>query len=121
LVKWFTPHLQLGSAFQFILAATVFCQIITALVPDTVSWRRKIHLLSAYSMAILYVPLSILIINSGRLTLLPRVVGTVLAAYMLIGFILVAMMGRAKSRHLFFQASYIVAFQLLILVAAYLR
>jgi hypothetical protein len=71
-------------------------------------------------MAVLYLPLSVLIITSPQMTLIPQIICSLLVAYMLIGFVLVAIMGKAKSKYLPLQASYIVSFQLIILVAAYM-
>lgn len=117
---WFTPHLKLNVYFQSILTLTIMCQILVGLAPDTSGWSRKIHRLAAYTMAVLYLPLSVLIINSDQLTLLARTICILLALYMLATFTLVAVLRKAKGKYLFFQASYLIAFQVLILSAAYL-
>lgn len=120
LIKWFVPHLGLTFVFQFILAITILCQFIAALAPDVDGWRGVIHRWSAWLMAILYLPLSVLIIISPQMTLLLQVICSLLLAYMFVGFVLVAMMGKAKSKYLLLQASYIVSFQLIIVLAAYI-
>ena len=120
LIKWFAPHLELTFVFQVILTITILCQFIAALAPDVDEWRGVIHRWSAWLMAILYLPLSALIIISPQMTLVPQIICSLLVTYMFIGFILVAMMGKAKSKYLPLQASYIVSFQLIILVAAYM-
>lgn len=120
LVRWFAPHLGLNAYFQTILAFTIVCQIVVGLAPDTTGWSRTIHRWAAYTMAVLYLPLSMLIIASDQLTTLARALCISLAVYMLAAFIFVAIAGRAKSKYLFFQVSCLVAFQLLILSAAYL-
>ncbi|MNR40793.1 hypothetical protein D3C85_1591170 [compost metagenome] len=71
-------------------------------------------------MAVLYLPLSVLIITSPQMTLMLQIICSLLVTHMFIGFILVAMLGKAKSKYLPLQASYIVSFQLIILVAAYI-
>ncbi len=118
--QWLTPHLKLGAYFRGILGVTILCQIVTGLAPDTSGWSRKIHRWAAYTMAVLYLPLSVLIIDSGQLTRLTRTICILLALYMLITFVLVAVARKGKGKYLFFQASYLVAFQVLILSAAYL-
>lgn len=118
--RWFVPHLELNAYFQGILAFTIVCQILVGLASDTSGWSRKIHRWAAYTMALLYLPLSVLIICSPQLNALARTVCILLTSYMLITFILVAVARKAKSRYLFFQASYLIAFQVLILSAAYL-
>ena len=120
LIKWFTPHLGLSVVFSFILSVTIICQFIAALAPDVSGWRGIAHRWSAWLMAVLYLPLSALIILSPQLTLPMRIICSLLLAYMLVGFLLVAVMGKAKSKYLPLQASYIVSFQLIILVAAYM-
>jgi len=120
LERWFVPHLKLNAYFQGILAFTIVCQILVGLAPDTSGWSKKIHSWAAYTMAVLYLPLSVLILTSSPLATLARIVCILLTLYMLITFTLVAVVGKAKGNYLFFQASYLVAFQLLILSAAYL-
>lgn len=120
LIRWFVPHLELNVYFQSILAFTIVCQILVGLAPDTNGWSRKIHHWAAYAMAVLYLPLSILIIDSDQVTALARTICILLTSYMLITFILVAVARKAKDKYLFFQASYLIAFQVLVLSAAYL-
>ena len=120
LIRWFIPHLELNVYFQGMLALTIVCQILVGLAPDTSGWSRTIHRWAAYTMGVLYLPLSVLILASDQLSVLARILCSLLAAYMLITFILVAVLRKAKSKYLFFQASYLVAFQVLILSAAYL-
>lgn len=56
-----------------------------------------------------------------RLPALTRVVCLILAAYMTVGVVLIVARRVKKSRFLFFQASYIIALQLIVLTAAYLN
>jgi hypothetical protein len=119
LMVWFAPHLELTLAFQLILTVAIACQFIAALAPDVDGWRGVVHRWSAWLMAVLYLPLSILIIISPQLGIITQVLCSLLLAYMFIGFVLVAVMGKAKSKYLPLQASYIVAFQFIILLAAY--
>lgn len=120
LIKWFAPHLGLTFIFETILTITILCQFIAALAPDVNGWRGVIHRWSAWLMAILYLPLSVFIITSPQMTLISQAICSLLLLYMLIGFVLVAIMGKAKSKYLPLQASYVVSFQLIILVAAYI-
>lgn len=120
LVAWFTPHLGLSAAFVALLTVTILCQVLTGLMSDTAGWRKAIHHWAAYTMAVLYLPLGIFVICSTQLTVGVRLLCLILGIYMLVAFVMVVMMGKARHRFLLFQASYIVAFQLLILAAAYL-
>ncbi len=96
------------------------CQILVGLAPDITGWSRRIHRWAAYTMAVLYFPLSILVITSDKLTVIARIICILLTLYMLITFTLVAVARKAQGKYLFFQASFLIAFQLLILSAAYL-
>ncbi len=120
LMVWFVPHLSLGIVFQVILTITIACQFIAAIAPDVKDWRGVIHRGAAWLMAVLYVPLSLLIIFSPELSLLTQLLCGALLAYMVIGFLTVAIMGMAKSKYLILQALYIVSFQVIILLAAYI-
>ncbi len=120
LIEWFMPHLELTLIFQIMLTITILCQLIAALVPDTSGRQRTIHRCAAYIMAILYLPLSVLIIMSPQITFLAQMICSFFLVYMFISFFLIAVMGRAKSKYLFFQVSYIVAFQLIIILATYI-
>jgi hypothetical protein len=120
LKNWFVPHLGLNAYFKAILAFTIMCQILVGLAPDTTGWNRKIHRWAAYTMAVLYLPLSILIIDSSHLTTVARTICILLASYIFLAFILFALAGKARDKYIFLQASYLIAFQLLVLSAAYL-
>lgn len=120
LIEWFSPHLQLSMLFEVILTITILCQFVAALAPDVDGWRGVVHRWSAYLMAVLYAPLSVLIIASSQVALPVQILCSLLLAYMVIGFVLVAMLGKAKEKYLPLQASYIISFQLIILIAAYI-
>lgn len=120
LVFWFTPHLQLGLLFKIVLGLTVLAQFVVGLAPDTSGWRRSIHRIAAFGMAILFVPLSLLIITAHHLDYFARFIDLVLLSYMVITFVLVAILGRARRSYLVFQIVYLVAMQAIVLVSAYL-
>lgn len=119
LVAWFIPALQLPMLFTVLLTVAIICQMVTGLVSDSSGWRKKVHRWAAFSMAVLYVPLSVLIIISPSLSLIAQVISSGLLLYMITAFCLVAVAGKAKKKYLLFQSSYIIAFQLIVLVAAY--
>lgn len=119
LASWFRPHLALGTGFDMALAVTFAAQFITALVPDTTRYNRLVHRIAAYSMATMFIPVAIFILEAPKLSLIAQLLGTVLLAYMVITLTVVAIAGRAKRHYLIYQILYIVAMQLLILIAAY--
>ena len=60
IIKWLTPQLELSLAFSVTLTIAILCQFIAALAPDIDGWRGVAHRWSAWSMAVLYLPLSVL-------------------------------------------------------------
>lgn len=120
LLLWFVPHLELNMVFVAILTITIVCQMLTALAPDTTGGSRKLHRLAAYTMAVLYLPLAVLITVSPELSVAGKVVCSLGVLYMSATFVLVVLLGKLKNRYLKLQVLYIMVFQVLILVAAYL-
>lgn len=120
LIRWVTPHLGLGALFVVLLSVTAAAQIIVALIPDSFGWRHHVHQKVALSMAILYLPLIYLILTSSNISNIAQVVGFACLAYMLIAAIGYATIKQLRNYYLIFQSLYIVAFQLIILAAAYL-
>ena len=119
LLKWFMPHLDLGVAFGTILTVAVACQIVTALAPDTTGKSKLIHHYAAYSMALLYLPLTALIIIAPHISDGAQIICSIAGLYLVATFITIVLLGQAKDKYLLFQALYVMAFQSLILVAAY--
>ncbi len=120
LVTWFSPHLNLGVEFAALLTLTFAAQIITGLIPDSDRWKSKLHRIAAYSMTILYMPLSLLIVRSHSAGRSAKIIGIICLAYMVTAMIVFLTLKRARTHYLIAQAVYIMAFQVLILSAAYL-
>jgi hypothetical protein len=120
LLAWFAPHLHLHTDFKVVLSITIACQIITALAPDTKGIVRSIHRIAAYTMAILYLPLSWIVLRSPEMSNIARYLGGLLLAYMVVTFICIVLFKLSRKRYLIFQALYVIAFQLIVLFAAYL-
>jgi hypothetical protein len=118
--RWFAPHLGLPIVFTVLLAMTLACQCIAGLVPDTGGWRHTVHYIVAYTMAYLYLPLGLLILSAHRVSLTAKILGTMCFAYMIAALLLFWFVKRVRPHYLIFQTSYVVAFQLIVLVAAYL-
>jgi len=119
LLGWFTPRLHLTTLFVVLLSITIFAQVITAIIPDTDKWKRMVHRVAAYGMAVLYFPLAILILlNTASVS--AKVAESISLLYMVIAFVLFVFLAKAKERYLIFQSLYVIAFQVIILAAAYL-
>lgn len=120
LVKWFVPTLDLTILFIVLVTGTLLTQIIAALIPDISGWSSKIHRASAYSGAFLYLPISYLILAAPKISIPARVIGLVCFAYMITACLAYFFVKRARDHYLVFQVLYIMAFQVIILAAAYL-
>jgi hypothetical protein len=94
-------------------------QFIVAIVPDTNGWRHMVHHKIALGMAALYIPLTYLVLSSGRVSGVAKMVSAVCIAYMVVATFLFFFVKWARSYYLIFQSLYIVAFQVIILSAAY--
>lgn len=121
LIAYFVPLLDLPILFTALLTATFILQIIVALVPDSDSWKRIIHRSAAYPMTALYFPLSYLIIRSDPISHIAQLLGGACVVYMLLVSILFFTIKRTRNKYLILQCLYIIAFQLIILSAAYLH
>jgi len=121
LVRWFAPALGLSTVFIVLVTLAFAGQVITALVPAKDVWKRKIHKLASFGMGWLYFPISYCILSARRLSSAALIIGLVCAAYMVTAAVLFFTVKRARKHYLIFQALYFVAFQVIILSAAYLR
>ena len=120
LVGWFSPHLHLGASFVIVLTAAIIGMTIAGIIPDSHGWRRVIHRIAAYGMAVLYLPLLYLILGSDHTSTTAQYIGFDCTAYMVGAGILAFVSKWALGYYLIFQSLYIVTFELTILSAAYL-
>ena len=120
LIQWFTPHLELGTVFVVLLSFTATAQIAVALIPDTVGWRHHVHQKTALTMAACYVPLTYLVLASSKVSTSARIIGYACITCTAVAGLLFFCVKKTHNYYLFFQSLYIVAFQVIILSAAYL-
>lgn len=120
LITWFSPKLHLGVIFDVLTTITIACQIITAIVPDTQGILKAVHRITAYTMAILYLPLSVIILHSHYVSNIARTIGVIIFIFMLATFTIAAVLYRSEKRYLIYQGLYVIAFQVLILTTAYI-
>jgi hypothetical protein len=119
-LKWLVPRLDLGLWFSFLITLAFIGQFVAGLVADVVGHRRRIHRIAAYAMAYLFLPLSVLLINASNISGPARIIGILCLIYMIGSLLLINLVPATRKHYLIYQASYIVAFQLQILSAAYL-
>jgi len=120
LVGWYAPHLHLSNLFVTILTVVIAYQIFTGLNNGNAGFSKDLHDYTSQTMALLYIPLTVLIVGSHELNLTAHIICTCLLIYMVNSYVIVEIMKRLKPIHLIFQLAYVVAFQLVILVSAYL-
>jgi hypothetical protein len=121
LIKWFAPALNLSTLFVLLITVTFLTQIVAALIPDTEGRKSKTHRAAAYSGAFLYLPLSYLILVAPKVSAAARIVGLICFVYMIIACASYFFVRKARNHYLIFQALYIMAFQIIILSAAYVN
>lgn len=119
LVNWASPRLGLGSLFMAVLGLTIALQILTGIFPDRPGRSGKIHHITAWAMAWLFLPSAALLAGAPRLSIFGRIIDMALIMYMITAICLLRRSGKARKWFLPLQASYIIAFQLVILVSAY--
>lgn len=120
LLAWFAPHLLLPKAFSYVLSLTVLLQFIAGAIPDSTDWKHRSHQSAAYFMAILYIPLTYLIVTSNVISTLATIISAVCISYIFFSAYLFFFVKNARKYYLIFQSLYIVSFQIIILSAAYL-
>lgn len=118
--KWLKPTFGLGLLFNVLLAVAIVCELLAAIVPDSVGVKRRVHRISAWTMAYCMLPLTLLLLLSPLATGAKILVG-VLLAYMLFGLWLFWFVKAARRYFLIFQSTYVLSFYLATLVAAYIR
>lgn len=120
LLRWFTPHLNLGHPFVFTLSLTILLQVIAGIIPDSTGWKHRVHQSTAYFMAVLYIPLTYLIVTSENISLTAQIISAACIAYIFLSAYLFFFVRKARNYYLIFQSLYIVSFQIIILSAAYI-
>jgi hypothetical protein len=120
LIQWFTPHLELEAVFVVLLSFTAIAQIVVVLIPDTIGWRHHVHQKVALTMAACYVPLTYLILASSKVSTPARIIAYICIANVVVAWLLFLSVKKTHNYYLIFQSLYIVAFQIIILSAAYL-
>lgn len=121
LIGWYVPHLHLSLTFSVLLTIVVLYVVATGLNNGRAGLSKAVHSYTAQTMALLFIPLALLIINNPAVSMAARVICICLAVYMVHSYVITEVMKRFQPQHLFFQTSYIVAFQLLILASAYIN
>jgi len=121
MVQWFIPTFGLGQLFFQLITLAFIAQCVTGIFPDQAGWQSVVHTAGAYTLAVLFIPLTALIIDCPAISTEARIVASLCMLYMFATFVAVVIGGRAKDRYLIFQSLYIVAFQVVILAATFLR
>lgn len=120
ILYWLVPHLGLGMDFKIVITVALTLNIITAIVVDTIGWRRNVHRITAASMFIAFLIMSVLIINAPGTSSYAQAVGWVLLTYILVSAIIVAFLNFGRRNALIFEILFLMSVQGIILSAAYL-
>lgn len=118
-LKYVVSPLGLGFSFTATLTLAILLQVATGLVPDVPGWKRTVHRFTAYGMAALFFPLSIMLLLADGISVWAFLSGLMSVGYMVLGWFLFYFVPKSRDHYLIFQALYIVVFQLQILLVAY--
>lgn len=121
ILDWFMPHLGLGFWFGLLYTVTFLAQLVAAWVPDTHGLAHRVHFWAAYFMAFLFMPLALYVTIAEHISLAARIVSILCLGYMFVAWIIFVTLRKAREKYLVFQALYIVAMQVVILAASYIR
>lgn len=104
MLNWFIPTFELGRLFYQLMTLAFIAQCITGVFPDRAGWLSIIHTAAAYTLAVLFIPLTALIIESPVLSTSAQIIASLCLLYMFSTFVLIVVGGRAKNRYLIFQS-----------------
>ncbi len=120
ILYWLVPHIGLGAHFKIAITMALLMNILTAVIVDTVGWRRIVHRITAASMFIAFLIMSVLITNAPGTSNYAQTVGWVLLTYILVSAIIVAVSSFGRRNALIFEILFLGSVQGIILAAAYL-
>lgn len=115
----FYDGLQLNVLFRVIGTVAAAGMLIAALVPETSGWKVTIHRYAAFTMAITFMPMTLLIILSPVISTYAQFLSIVALLFMIYGAVHSYVNGPNHSKLLVGQALYILAFQLSVFAAYY--
>lgn len=118
ILMWFVPALGLSDNFVYIVTAGVLGQLLAILVPAIPGRKEQVHNLGAYLMALTMLP-AVILIAFADVSLLVSVAAIVTAVYMIATTVLFLAVKRSHFYFLYFQAAYIAAFHIVVILGAY--
>ncbi|HSH56194.1 MAG TPA: hypothetical protein VK983_05230 [Candidatus Limnocylindrales bacterium] len=120
ILYWLVPHIGLGAHFKIVITMALLLNIITAIIVDSIGWRRIVHRITAASMFIAFLVMSLLIIHASGTSNYAQTIGWVLLTYILVSAIIVAISNFGRRNALIFEILFLMSVQGIILAAAYL-
>ncbi len=118
---WLVPALDLPIIATVLLATSIGADMVSAWVPAVDGLKGKIHSLSAFAVAAMYVPLSFLFAISSHVSELAKAIIWIDILLMLILWILFMAHRKSKEYYLYFQLTYFILFDTAFLSAAFLK
>jgi hypothetical protein len=120
ILLWFVPQFRLGFLYSFVFGSVIALQLVSTWIPAFKNGRRnRMHGLAAYLMAYMMFIFTVMLAFADNLPLASRWIAGAAAVYML--FVIIGSITKyIMPRYLYFQVLYIVLFQSVILIAAFL-
>lgn len=118
--KWFVPAESLPNYFTGLVFIGCIGQLIAVWVPGTNRHKELVHNVAAYTMHTLLLPLVLILLVYGNVSVIARGITLLALIYMVSIWLIFAFIKLAKKHTLYLQASYVIMFHITILTTAYL-
>ncbi len=116
---WLIPMYHLGALYGVVLAASLACAVIAALVPDSGGRESQIHGIAAWTMAVGMLVLVVGLLLAPGTGVIARFFLVIITSYLVVDWMLFLFVRWSRRYFLVFQASYVLCFYVATLVAAY--
>lgn len=115
------PVLELPGWFSIVLIFGFTCLMLTAFVPDKPGWKHRVHWLVAYGVGITMIAIMFAIAIASQASAFSRLLALAFVVTG-IGFLVLAFTNAwCRKRYLYFQASTIVCWVVLLLLVALIQ
>ncbi len=120
IIKWMAPTFNLSPVFVILSVVADVGYILAAWVPALEGRRGRLHDILAYGASLLLIPTAFILANSPNIATGSRLVNAVSVLTMLVILCVMVWHKPAKTKYLYYQIAYFLAFDISLLTAAYL-
>ncbi len=120
MISWFKEELDLSWLFVFLVTISSISMLIAAVVPETRSWKKKTHRVSAFVMSGSFIPIVVMIFRGSDISIV-KFVAVLTLAYMIGASAITQRSNFYHKKQLLLQAMYVASFHITIVTATYVR